>query len=65
MYVSVENIKGCCEGPFLDGAQTQIEARTRGLLVVVLRDWAWFTTTKQVDYEPDGAQSTNLTTYTC
>ena len=25
-----------------------------------LRDWAWFTTTKWADYEPDGAQSRNL-----
>jgi len=39
----------------LDGAQTQIGMRTSDLLVVILRDWAWFTATKWVDYEPDGA----------
>ena len=27
-----------CEGPFLDDVQDQVEARTLGLLVVVIRD---------------------------
>ena len=53
-----------CEGPFLDGAQVQIGIRTSNLLIVVLRDWAWFTATKWTDYEPNGAQSKNPTTHT-
>ena len=50
-------------GSFLDSAQAQVETRTPGLLLVVLRDWAWFTTAKWADYEPDGAQNTNSTTH--
>ena len=52
-------------GSFLDSAQAQVETRTPGLLLVVLRDWAWFTTAKWADYEPDGAQNTNSTTHIC
>ena len=53
-----------CEGPFLDNVQAQIEARTLGLLVVVSRDWAWFTTAKWADYKPSGVQSKNPTIHT-
>ena len=53
-----------CEGPFLDNVQAQIEARTLSLLVVVLRDWAWFTAAKWADYKPSGAQSKNSTIHT-
>ena len=53
-----------CEGPFLDNVQAQVEARTLGLLVIVLRDWAWFTTAKWDDYKPSGAQSRNPTIHT-
>ena len=52
-------------GPFLDSTQTQVETKIMGPLLVVLRDWAWFTTTKWTDFEPDGAHSTNPITYTC
>ena len=41
-----------------------IGIRTSNLLIVVLRDWAWFTATKWTDYEPNGAQSKNPTTHT-
>ena len=50
---------------FLDGAQVQVETRTLGLLLVVLRDRAWFIAIKWADYEPIGAQNTNPTTHTC
>ena len=53
-----------CEGPFLDNVQAQIEARTLGLLVVVSRDLAWFTTAKWADYKPSGVQSKNPTIHT-
>ena len=53
-----------CEGPFLDNVQAQVEARTLSLLVVVLRDWAWFTAAKWADYKPSGAQSRNSTIHT-
>lgn len=51
-------------GSFLDSVQAQVEAKTLGLLVVVLRDWTWFTAAKRVDYKPGGAQSRNLTIHT-
>ena len=50
-----------CEGPVLNSVQAQVEARILGLFVVVLRDWAWFTTVKWADYKPSGAQSKNPT----
>ena len=52
-----------CEGPFSDNV-AQVEGRTLGLVVVVLRDWAWFTAAKWADYKPSGAQSKNLTIHT-
>jgi len=52
------------EGPFLDSVQAQVEARTLGLLVVVSRDWTWFTAVKWADYKPSGAQSKNPTIHT-
>ena len=48
----------------MDGVQVQVKARTLGFLVVVLKDWTWFTATKWVDYESDGAQRRNPTTHT-
>ena len=51
--ILVRVLFGQCPGPS--------RTRTLGLLVVVfLRDWAWFTTTKWADYKLDGAQSRNL-----
>ena len=32
-------------------------------LLLVLRDWTWFTTTKRANYELGGAQSRNPTTH--
>ena len=52
-------------GSFLDGAKAQVETSTLGLLVVVLKDWAWFTIVKLADYKLDGAQNMNPTTHTC
>ena len=53
-----------CEGPFSDSVQAQVKARILGLLVVVSRDWAWFTAAKWADYKPSGAQSRNSTIHT-
>ena len=47
-----------CKSPFSDSIQAQIEARTLSLLVVVLRDWVWFTIAKWADYKPSGAVDT-------
>ena len=51
--------------PFFYSTQAQVETKILGPLLVVLRDWAWFTAAKWVDFEPDGAQNTNPTTHTC
>ena len=48
----------------MDKVQAQVEARTLDPLVVVLRDWVWFTAAKWVDYKPSGAQSKNPTIHT-
>ena len=48
----------------MDSVQAQVEARTLGLLVVVLRDWVWFTATKWANYKPSGARRKNPTIHT-
>ena len=53
-----------CECLFLDNVQAQAEARTLGLLVVVLKNWDQFTAAKWADYKPSGAQSKNPTIHT-
>ena len=39
------------------------KARTLGLLVVVSRDWAWFTATKWIDYKPKYIEQESYNTY--
>ena len=54
-----------CVGFFFFRTQVQIETRNLGPILIVLRDWAWFTASNWADFKPDGAQSTNPTTHTC
>ena len=53
-----------CVGPFLENTQAQVEIRILGPLLVVLRDWVWFTATKWADYKPSGAWRKNPTIHT-
>ena len=44
-------------GSFFDKVQAQIEVRTLGPVVMIWRDWAWFTAVKWLFYKPSDAQS--------
>ena len=52
-------------GSFFLSTQAQVETRILGQIIIVLRDWTWFTAANWADFEPSGAQSMNPTTYTC
>ena len=52
------------EGPFWTVPRPKQTQEPWVLLLLVLRDWAWFTAAKWADYEPDGAQSRNPTMHT-